>query len=96
MKKLITAASLILTIAFLAAAVFLYMGSSGAVAQGQSIGYVDSELIIQKYPVARAINDELGMMREQSEQELQRSIQERFGDGDINALPKSRRFWCRR
>jgi outer membrane protein len=80
--------SVFITCAALAAACAVYLRPSQVSAEGEMIGYVDSEKIIDKYPVAQSVNKELEGLRTQHESDFQKKVQDKYGTGDVQSLPR--------
>ena len=74
--------------AFLIAALATYIHSVSAVAEGQVVGFVDSEAVLQSYQPAKDVNASLGDLKKQSENNLKKKVQEKYGTGDLSSLPE--------
>jgi len=77
-----------IAVLFLAAAGLLYRLNTSAVAEGEIIGYIDSDAVLESYGPAKDVNAELDSLRSRSETELRKKVTERFGPGDVSALPE--------
>ncbi len=72
----------------LAVALAVYMKTSSAVAEGQIVGFVDSEAVIASYGPAKDVNAELANLRRLSEEALKKQVQDKYGTGDMSSLPE--------
>lgn len=79
----VSVAALLLLLAFLA-----YRHNESAVAEGEIIGYVDSDLILESYIPAKEVNQELADLRRKSEDDLRKKVQDKYGAGDVSTLPQ--------
>ncbi len=76
------------SVILLAAALAVYMKSATAVAEGQVVGFVDSEAILAAYGPAKDVNAELANLRKLSEEALKKQVQDKYGTGDMSSLPE--------
>lgn len=93
MKKTLMIVSLIVSLGAVAAGVASYVAASNS-AQAQTqpvIAFVESDLIIQNYEPAKNLNLELDQLKQKSELDLEKTIKEKYGEGDVNALPEESR-----
>ncbi|MFA6448414.1 MAG: OmpH family outer membrane protein [bacterium] len=74
--------------AFLMAALATYVRSTSAEAEGQLVGFVDSEMILATYAPAKEVNLALGALKKTSEDNLKKKVQEKYGAGDLSSLPE--------
>ncbi len=65
----------------------VYFKSVSAQAEGQVVGFVDSEAILANYPEAVQVNQELSSLRKASEDELHKKVQEKYGVDNLDSLP---------
>ena len=79
-----------LLLVFLAAGYF--SGARQVAAEGQVVGYVNSDRILEEYEPAVKVNNELVELRKQSEKELEAMVREKFGPGDISTLPREQQL----
>lgn len=77
-----------LSAAMLIAALAVYLRAGSAEAEGQVVGFVDSEKVLASYKPAKDVNDELTTLRKTSEDALKKKIQDKYGSGDPAALPQ--------
>lgn len=88
MKKFASAG--VIAVALLAA---MYAGSAlfsqpRAEAEGQLVGFVDSDRIMEKYAPAVEVNSQLVAMRKKSEADLEKAVRAKYGSGDVSMLPR--------
>jgi Skp family chaperone for outer membrane proteins len=79
----VSTAAALLILAFVA-----YRHNTSAVAEGEIIGYVDSDAVLEAYGPAKDVNTELDTLRASSEDNLKKKVAGKFGPGDVSALPQ--------
>ena len=92
MEKSLKIAAVCLSCLILALAGAVYQRNGQAVAEGESVGYVDSDAVLERYPEAVVVNRELSELRKTIEMELEKSIRLKFGSGDMSALPREQQL----
>lgn len=88
MKKLMNAGAVALALVAAIYAGTLFFTETKVEAEGQVVGYVDSDKIMEAYGPAVAINTQLATLRQKSEADLEKSVREKFGPGDVSMLPR--------
>jgi outer membrane protein len=74
--------------AMLIAALAVYLRPGSAVAEGQVVGFVDSDAVLAAFQPAKDVNNELTGLRKTSEDNLKKKVQEKYGAGDLSSLPE--------
>lgn len=88
LKVFAVAASCVMLIA--AAAVFRNGGD--AEAQGHIIGIIDSDMILENYAPAVTVNKQLADLRKQIEMDLEQTVREKYGPGDLSTLSREQQL----
>jgi outer membrane protein len=91
MKKVLNIAITILSLAAVAAALWLFAASSKAqpaAAQAPLIGFVDSEKIISNYPPAVDANKTWDDYVKQQDEQIKAAIIQKYKIDDISSLPR--------
>lgn len=88
MRKIVNTGALVLAIVSVVYAGTLFFSETKVEAEGQVVGYVDSDKIMETYGPAVAINTQLGSLRQKSEADLEKQVREKFGPGDVSMLPR--------
>jgi len=88
MNRFSKTASVVASLVLLALSASYYFGAGRLTAEGNVVGYVNSDAILEQYGPAKEVNTQLGQLREDSEKELEKKVRDKFGPGDVSTLPR--------
>lgn len=88
MKKYVSAGVVAVSLMVAVYAGSVFFSTPRVEAEGQLIGYVDSDKIMEKYAPAVAVNTQLADMRKKSEDDLEKTVRAKYGSGDVSMLPR--------
>jgi len=88
MGKVFRIVSVCATLLLAAAAAAVYLRPLTAQADGQIVGFVNSDEVLDNYSVAKTVNSELAALRKKSEANLEKEVKGKFGSGDVSTLPR--------
>lgn len=88
MKKIVNTGVMALALVAVVYAGLMLFSETKVEAEGQVIGYVDSDRIMEGYAPAISVNTQLASLRQKSEADLEKSVREKFGPGEISMLPR--------
>jgi outer membrane protein len=89
MQKFLRTALIILSLAIIAFSAAVYMKTGKATAEGELVGYVDSEEIMAGYTPARRAQESWESFERQHEEELQGTIFKKYNTTDLNTLSET-------
>ncbi|MEW5946155.1 MAG: OmpH family outer membrane protein [bacterium] len=86
MKRLINFILMLALVGCFAAGGMLLRMNTGAAAEKSSIGFVDSDLVLQNYKPTVAATSKLDALKEARERDLRQTMIEKFGTDDLAAI----------
>lgn len=96
MQKFLRTALIIASLAIIAFSAAVYMKTTQATAEGELVGFVDSEEIMAGYAPARRAQESWESFERQHEQELQETIFKKYNTTDLNTLTETQQEEVRR
>jgi outer membrane protein len=88
MKKTIYAVVTIISLAVIAVSALFYFRTTSATAQTQTIGYVDSDKLVEEFPPAKDANAAWDQYQQQRDDELKAKIIDKYKTDDLSSLPR--------
>lgn len=88
MKKTVYTIVTIVSLAIIAASGLFYFKTTSATAQTQTIGFVDSDRLVDEYPPAKDANTSWDQFQQQRDDELKARISDKYKTDDLSSLPR--------
>ncbi len=92
MERFLKIFALAASCVMLLAAVAVFRGTGDAEAQGHSIGFIDSDKVLENYAPAVEVNKQLANLRKQIEMDLEKTVREKYGPGDLSTLSREQQL----
>lgn len=92
MERFFKISAVVASLVMLTAAIAVMRAGDNAEAQGHLVGYIDSDAVLERYEPARKVNKELADLRKQIEMDLERTVREKYGPGDLSTLSREQQL----